>query len=681
MSREPVLLYVLRFLASLGIFFFMAMLYWSSNLLEERTRGLQVQLNELSAQIKNLKVTVLQPAASTESAKSPTASNSDSSIGNLLSVDPFYETTLPEKLLPKGFVAHGVRRTATYGKPDNLHPFSNFADVSAWQSLCATTAGTLHFGIYETYAPDGAFKMEERKNPKTGHPEYWLFLRDDLYWEPLNPKLFPEGVTLAPHFLERYKVTAQDYKFYYDAIMNPFNQEAQAVSLRNYLGDIEEVKVIDDRTLVVRWKTDEQGRVKYAAKGLTTSLMPLASWVYQYFADGAKIVVDDSDPETYRNNSLWAQNFAEHWAKNIIVSCGPWVFDGMSDQEIRFVRNPNYFNQLAALMESSVTQFKSSPDSIWQDFRAGLLDTYIIQPNQLLELNNFLKSDLYKQQEEAGKGIKRLEYVNNSYSYIGWNEARPFFVSKKVRQALTMAIDRQRIIKQILNGLGVEITGTFAIDSPSNDKTITPWPFSPSRARQMLEEEGWYDSDGDGIIDKEIDGKRVPFRFSLTYYVKNPTTKAVCDYIVTALKDVGIACSLRGVDVADLSQSMDDKSFDAISMAWVGGAPPEDPRQLWSSKGAKEKGSSNTIGFANKEVDEIIDKLDYEYDKEKRIALYHRFDAIMHEEQPYTFLYSPKVIMLYRDYLQNVFIPSERQDLVPGANINQPDPSIFWIKN
>lgn len=659
----------------------MGMLYWSSNLLEERVRTVQLQLNEVSAQLKNLKVTVLQPGNAENSKTAPTATNTDSKLDNLLTVDPFYAKTLPEKLLPKGFVPSGVRRAATYGKPDNLHPFSNWAQVSGWQSLCSLTTGTLHFGIYETYAPDSAFKMEERKNPETGHPEYWLFLRDDLYWEPLNPKLFPEGVTLAAHFLERHKVTAYDYKFYYDAVMNPFNQEASAVALRNYLGDIEEVRVVDDRTLVVRWKTDAQGRVKYSAKGLTTGLSPLATWVYQYFADGSKIVADDSNPDTYRTNSLWAQNFAEHWAKNIIVSCGPWIFDGMSDQEIRFVRNPNFFNPLAALSESMVEQFKSSPDSIWQDFRSGNLDTYTIDPAQLSELDNFLQTDLYKQQEAAGKGIRRLEFVANSYSFIGWNEARPYFTSKKVRQALTMAIDRQRIIKQILNGLGVEITGPFAINSPSYDKTIAPWPFSPNRARQILEEEGWYDSDGDGIIDKEIDGKRVPFQFQLTYYVKNPTTKSLCEYLVTALKDIGIACSLRGVDMADLTQSLDDKNFDAITLFWGLGAPPEDPRQLWSSKGAKEKGSSNMIGFANKEVDEIIDQLDYEYDKEKRIALYHRFDAIMHEEQPYTFLYSGKTIMLYREYLQNVFIPSARQDLVPGANINVPDPSIFWIKS
>ena len=46
----------------------------------------------------------------------------------------------------------------------------------------------------------------------------------------------------------------------------------------------------------------------------------------------------------------------------------------------------------------------------------------------------------------------------------------------------------------------------------------------------------------------------------------------------------------------------------------------------------------------------------------KRIELYHRFDAIIYEEAPYTFLYAPKVTIAYRDYLQNVFIPADRQD-------------------
>ncbi len=76
--------------------------------------------------------------------------------------------------------------------------------------------------------------------------------------------------------------------------------------------------------------------------------------------------------------------------------------------------------------------------------------------------------------------------------------------------------------------------------SPAYDTSIKPWPFNPAQARQLLEEEGWIDTDGDGIRDKLVNGKREPFRFKLYYYVKSLTTKVIAEYIATALREVGI---------------------------------------------------------------------------------------------------------------------------------------------
>lgn len=370
----------------------------------------------------------------------------------------------------------------------------------------------------------------------------------------------------------------------------------------------------------------------------------------------------------------------QHWAKNIIPSCGAWIFEGKSDRQIAFRRNPDHYFPLDVLVQKSETGFKNSIDSVWQEFKTGNIDTYILQPDQLIELKNFLNSSLYEKQKKQGRGFSQLEYPGRNYFYIGWNQKRPWFKSRNVRQAMTLAIDRRRIIEQYLNGMGVEITGPFSHDSPAYDNSIEPWPFDLQLSRELLDEEGWYDSDGDGIIDKLIDGKRVPFEFSLTYFVKNPTTKSIVEYIATALKEVGIRVHLNGVDLADISAVFDEKNFDALCLGWGLGTPPEDPRQLWYSKGADEPGSSNMTGFVNHEADAIIDALDFENDPKKRVALYHRFHAIIHEEQPYTFLYAPTNLFLYRDYLQNVWIPAKRQDLVPGADIAQPDGSIIWIK-
>lgn len=714
MNKEPIGLYVFRFILGFALVSFMGMLYWSSTLVESNLKDLRSDISQLKNDVfalrlesekgrsdllqqilqkgikcatmsasMNEKQTKEKPAAST---MSPQSDPIQPKISNLLREDPFFLVTLP-KLLGKDFVPHGVQHTAAIGKPENLHPFSNWSQVSTWHDLCNVSLSKLEFGKYETMAPDMALSIEERTNPKTGDPEFWVHLRDNVFWQPLHTGSL-SNVYLAPQFRRKNQVTADDYKFFFDALMNPYVQEPGAVSLRTFYGSLQEIEVIDKLTFVVRWKTeqikDENGKtipkVKYIARQLTGGLRPLAGFVYKYFADGKKIVEDDSAPDTYRTNSVWAQNFANHWAKNIIVSCGAWMFDGMTERQITFKRNPDFYFAEGALTEAMEVAFKDSPENSWQAFKNNELQSYGLQPDQLADFEKFMSSEEYKKQAAQGYTVKRLDYVARSYLYIGWNEAKPYFRTPNVRRAMTMNIDRRRIIDQNLNGLGVEITGPFYRYSPAYDTSIEPLPFNPREAKRLLEEEGWYDSDGDGVIDKMIDGKRVPFRFSLTYYVKNPTTKSICEYVATAMKEIGIECHLNGVDIADLSAVFDDKGFDALCLGWVLGSPPEDPRQLWYSSGAKEKGSSNAIGFSNSEIDAIIDKLDYEYDPKKRVELYHNFDKIIHREQPYTFLYTAKIAMVYRSYLQNVFIPADRQDLVPGANIGEPDPSIFWLK-
>lgn len=668
MKREPLFFYSVRLLLTVGIGVVLLMLYWSNLLVEQ-------QLFDIKEQLENIEIPAC-PAPTTPVTASAAVARPhlDDTYPNLLEEDPFYQTILPQELLPQDFTPQGTLFSATYGVPSDLHPFSNWSQVSAFNSLCQVSLAKNKFGIFETYSPDMAIKIEKRPR-KGGGDEFWIHLRQGVYWRPLQSGWFSEK--LAPWFLKPHPVTAEDYKFAFDAIVNPHVQLAGAVAARTQYSEIEEIEVIDPLTFIVRWKRHEvDGKMKsvFTATQRTGSLTPLAGFIYKYFPDGTKIIEEDN----YSTNSVWAQNFAEHWARHIIASCGAWSFDGMSEKKIQFVRNPDHYFPLDALTLEQQVYFKNSADGIWQDFKAGRLSTYVLQPDQLLEWEDFQNSEIYQKQTEK---IKRLDYMARSYFYIGWNMANDLFASSKVRLAMTLAIDRQRIIRQNLGGLGVEITGPFYLTSPSYNKEITPWPFDPTRARLILAEEGWEDTDGDGVLDKEIGGKRVPFRFTLTYFVKNQTTRAIVQYIATALNQIGVDCEPKGVDMTDLSAAFDGKDFDALTLGWGLGAPPEDPKQLWESKGAKERGSSNAVGFVNEEADTIINKLQFEEDTDKRLALYHRFHEIIHEQQPYTFLYTPKTVLLYRESIQNVFLPIKRQDLIPGANIAEPSSAIFWIKN
>lgn len=689
MTKEPIGLYIFRFVMGLGLFAFMAMLYWSSLLLEENVKVVRSDLQEIKGQLATLRGDLSHSDVSTAQDKKQSQKergHMDATLSNLLTPDPFLETTLPGLLGP-GFKPHGTFHNATVGRPDNLHPFSNWAEVNNWIGLCTAGVAKQEFGKYETLSPDLALKIEEKPSSIPGVPEFWVHLREGLFWQPLKKDFFSEDVNLSDFFLKKHPVTAEDFKFWFDALMNPHNQTPGAVAQRNYYGDIEEIRVLDPLTFVVRWKAKEveiagkkEKRIRYIARLLTGGLRPLASFVYKYFPDGKKILEEDSDPDAYRTSSVWAQNFAQHWAKNIIPSCGPWMFAGMTERQVSFQRNPDFYLPLAALAQGTEVAIKDSADSIWQDFQTNSIDTYALQPEKIIEWERFKKSPNYQSQKKQGLSIDQIDYLERRYTYIGWNEAKPFFKEPGVRRALTMAINRSRIIREALHGMGVEVTGPFFRGSPSYNEKVVPLPYDVQKARQGLEEAGWYDSNGDGVIDKVIDGKRVSFEFTLTYYVKNTTAKLVAEQVATDLKKVGILCSPNGVDIADLSGMFDDKGFDALLLGWSLGSPPEEPRQLWSSAGAQEKGSSNAVGFANQEADAIIDSLEYESNPQKRLDLYHRFHKIIHDEQPYTFLYTPKTTLLYRQYIQNVFIPSMRQDLVPGANVTEPDSSIFWIK-
>lgn len=676
MHKNPFILTLVRTVSSVLFVFLLGMLYWSSLLVEQDLKKVKNDLGDIK---RELALKTLQPAPVAYAEKKRERIHIDAKLPNMLNEDPFYATVLP-KLLGKDFQPYGIRKQASVGKPQSLHPLNNFADVAGWNRSCSVNVARNRIGFFEQYVPSAAIKLEERMGDKG--LEYWVHLREGMFWQPLEQSWFPATIQLDSHFLTKHPLTAHDFKLYYDIAMNPFVTSPFAVQSRSAFADIIEVRVVDDLTLVVVWKTHPivmpdgttEMRPKYFARSIMMGLSPLAGFLYLYYPDGKKIVEEDQDPDVYRTNSTFAETFIEHWAKNIIPSCGPLKFKGMTDRMIKFDRNSDYFDPLAGLVEGVEIEFKSALENIWQEFKQGELDTYSMQPDQAMEFENFIKSPSYLAQKHR---INRLDYIYRAYSYIGWNQARPLFKSNKVRRALTMGIDRTRIINQILNGMGIEMSAPFYPFSDSYDPSIKPWPYDPRAAKRMLEEEGFRDLDGDGIIERE-DGLK--FEFALTYYVKNPTTKAICEYVSTALKEIGVKCNLNGVDMADISNIFDDKNFDAYFLAWVLPDPPEDLRELWHSAGAKEKGSPNAIGFVNPEVDKIIEALSFEYDREKRIALYHQFARIFHEETPYTLLYTPKVAMLYRDYLQNVFLPVDRQDLMPGAVVAEPEPSIFWIK-
>jgi peptide/nickel transport system substrate-binding protein len=145
------------------------------------------------------------------------------------------------------------------------------------------------------------------------------------------------------------------------------------------------------------------------------------------------------------------------------------------------------------------------------------------------------------------------------------------------------------------------------------------------------------------VLDKEIDGKRVPLRFELITNSGNDVRRLTGLAIVDPLKRAGVDASFRQIDFGILLSKMKKLDFDAVILGWSMGVTPPDLYQIWHSSQAVE-GGSNAVGFKNAEVDRLLEAYREEFDAEKRKQMIDRVQKIIYEEQPYTFLYMPRAV-------------------------------------
>jgi peptide/nickel transport system substrate-binding protein len=141
----------------------------------------------------------------------------------------------------------------------------------------------------------------------------------------------------------------------------------------------------------------------------------------------------------------------------------------------------------------------------------------------------------------------------------------------------------------------------------------------------------------------------------------------------------GVVMKIQAVEWSVLTQRLENKSFEACTLGWTQALAP-DPMQLWHSKEAETKGSSNHIGFKSKEADELIEEIRVTFDLQKRIKLCHEFHRLLHDLQPYTFLVSPNALQAINRRYKNVrvfstgipdkimWVPRSEQKTVPGLN-------------
>ncbi|MCC6712844.1 MAG: peptide-binding protein [Candidatus Dadabacteria bacterium] len=402
--------------------------------------------------------------------------------------------------------------------------------------------------------------------------------------------------------------TSADVVFSYKTIMNP---KVDAPQLRSYYQEIRDVEAIDDYT------------VKF------TYARPY--FLALEFCGGMPIVP---------KHIFEKGDFNTNPAGRSPVGTGPFKFvKWTTGREVVLEKNPDYWGEKPHI-NRIVFRIITDSSVALQVLKRQELDVASLSPIQWEKQTG---------SPDFEKHFDKFSYFTPNYSYIGWNSRRPYFADKRVRTALAHLVNRELILDKVMYGLGAIVTNPFYINSPEYDKSIEPIPYDPAAARKLLEEAGWLDHDGDGIRDK--DGVKFSFEFLI------PGGSETGEKIATILKEeldgMGIDMTIRKTEWAVFTTRLNERNFDAVTLAWSMGIE-SDPYQIWSSTQAES--GSNFIGFKNAEADRLIETARKEFDRDKRIKLYRRFSEIIHEEQPYTFLFCRKATVAVNKRFENVTV-------------------------
>jgi ABC-type transport system substrate-binding protein len=472
------------------------------------------------------------------------------------------------------------------------------------QDLFSSLAQVLGENYFKSFDSEAFLTIASVEIPESSKANYRAWASEILPAVEHNPIIL---FRLRPNvkFHDGHAFEAVDVKFTFEAIMDPKN-------LSPRISDYEPVKqvdVVDPMTVRIVYKRLYSPAIGTWAMGI------LPEHLLNSDALKKEALRRGLDPETF---SMRQSNFNRR-----PVGCGPFVFqDWKSDQYITLDRfndywegPPNYNRYVYRIIPDLLTEE--------MEFYSGTVDTYGVQPHQVERLEN----------DPRYQSFSGLSF---GYTYIGYNLRRAPFDDRRVRTALGMAVDVNKIIRYVLYGQGEPITGPFPKQTEFYDPNISPLPYSPEGALHLLQEAGWK-RNSEGWLEK--DGKR--FQFTLITNSGNDIRKSVMAIVQDAWRQIGIDVRTDLLEWSVFIQERVNKlDFDALILGWQMGIEP-DLYQIWHSSQTNPY-QLNFVAFKNTVADDLIVKIRQEYDYDRQVLLCHQLHEIIAREQPYTFLYVSK---------------------------------------
>ena len=578
-----------------------------------------------------------------------TADNKVAEAGDLTYIDvPDAADVSPEWSKENTVVFHVI------GEPDDMHPTNGNSATRSFINNY-TQNFVMASDIVEL---KGARPDVVKAGPEISEDEleFTYELRDEPRWD--------DGSQL----------TAEDVVFTFKAVKCPLTNNPHA---KPYVENIKEVVIDPENPRKITFVMKK----KYIQNIVFLTDYPVMQESYwdpnQTLRKYSFAQLDDPNFNSDAKEDLnaWATEFndAKYSRKpEFLVGMGPYRFaDWKPGQSYTLIRKENHWTAdiadpneyQTAYPEKIIFKINTDPNSQGLEFKTQALDasTYL-SIKKLLEL----------QEDEKFNGNYHSRFTNTyNYSYMAFNcrpdgvEHKKFFDDKRVRRAVALLVPVNQINMVLNKGKNKRMIGPVSPLKKEYNNDLPLLQKDVEGAKQLLEEAGWTDTDGDNIRDKVVDGQKLSFEFDLHYMTTSVGWRDEAQMIAEALYEAGLKCNIVPLDFAVHYDRARNHKFDAMLAAWAGSSVPEDFTQIWHTSSWASKGS-NFTGFGNAESDALIDSLKYELDMDKRIPMVRELQEMIYEEQPYVFLFASTRRNVVHKRFGNADMYFER----PGVLIN-----------
>lgn len=474
-------------------------------------------------------------------------------------------------------------------EPESLHPimggdvYNQYFNNYVHDSLCANNFNTWAF------EPRLAEKWDIGKDGLS----FTFFLRKDAVFQNGEP------------------VTAEDVKFSLETIREP---KHQALNMLPYFEKITKVEVIDKHT--VKFIASEK---YFQNLNSLCGMIILPKSVYGDINKSVKMQKEAIGAGPYsllkydKGQSISIKRNEKWYGWNVPALKGFYNFDQIN---FRFTKDDNILVERLKKGDLDYAEFKST-------------DTFLKATGKP-----------FKAKTVADKfiGLAVKNDMPKSYGYIGFNFKDPILADKNVRLAFAHLVNRAEMNKKFaenLNHLATSPVPVGTAQSPAN-KAIE---FSPAKAKALLNKSGWADADKNGILEKEINGKKTELK--LTFIYANKDSEKQWTIVKEDCKKAGVDIELKLLEWNTFIKNVDERQMQLWAMGWGGGDVESDPKQIWHSSSAS-KGGSNYGTYANAEVDKLIDEGRQELDPKKRTAIFKKAYGLIADDVPYVFLFNRK---------------------------------------